>query len=152
VSPPTVRNNMASPTTVRMSPTTSMLQSQLSQMQKKKEERHNQGPMNSQEVPPPPTPQTLRRTNSCAQPHLRARLGSATPTFNELQFKYSGHGASPVSDRDYQKEARNTVVGELSSYLSNRYEKYNFSSPALEECSKHPRYLVPGKSRVSRRA
>ena len=106
--PPTVRSNMTSPTTVRMSPTSQMLQSQLSQL-KKMEER----PVR-EETAPPATPQTLRRNNSFAQPQMRSRLGSHTPTFNELQFKYGARGPSPVTDREYQKEARNTVVGELA--------------------------------------
>ena len=106
--PPTVRSNMTSPTTVRMSPTSQMLQSQLSQL-KKMEER----PVR-EETAPPATPQTLRRNNSFVQPQMRGRLGSHTPTFNELQFKYGARGPSPVTDREYQKEARNTVVGELS--------------------------------------
>ena len=101
VSPPTVRS------TVRMSPTSQMLQSQLSQL-KKMEER----PVREETVPPA-TPQSLRR-NFVQQPHLRGRLGSHTPTFNELQFKYGTRGPSPVTDREYQKEARNTVVGELA--------------------------------------
>ena len=108
VSPTTVRSNMTSPTTVRMSPTSQMLQSQLSQL-KKMEER----PLR-EETAPPATPQTLRRNNSYVQPQLRSRLGSHTPTFNELQFKYGARGPSPVTDREYQKEARNTVVGELA--------------------------------------
>ena len=108
VSPPTVRNNMTSPTTVRMSPTSQMLQSQLSQL-KKMDER----PVR-EETAPPATPQTLRRNNSFVQPQMRSRLGSHTPTFNELQFKYGARGPSPVTDREYQKEARNTVVGELA--------------------------------------
>ena len=116
VSPPNGRNNMASPSTVRMSPTTNMLQSQLAQMQKKKEDRQNQPPIQRQEITPQPTPQTLRRTSSGVQPQMRGRLGSHTPTFNELQFRYGAHGPSPVSDKDYQKESRNTVVGELSRY------------------------------------
>jgi len=110
VSPPTVRNNMTSPTTVRMSPTSQMLQSQLSQL-KKMDER----PIR-EETAPPATPQTLRRNNSFVQPQMRSRLGSHTPTFNELQFKYGARGPSPVTDREYQKEARNTVVGELASF------------------------------------
>ena len=114
VSPPNGRNNMASPSTVRMSPTTNMLQSQLAQMQKKKEDRQNQPLIPRQEITPQPTPQTLRRTSSCIQPQMRGRLGSHTPTYNELQFRYGAHGPSPVSDKDYQKESRNTVVGELS--------------------------------------
>ena len=110
VSPATVRSNMASPTAVRMSPTTQMLQSQLSQL-KKSEER----PERREEDIPPATPQTLRRNNSYVQPQMRTRLGSHTPSYNELQFKYGPNkGPSPVSDRDYQKEARNTVVGELA--------------------------------------
>ena len=106
--PPTARSNMTSPTTVRMSPTSQMLQSQLSQL-KKMEER----PVR-EETAPPATPQTLRRNNSFVQPQMRSRLGSHTPTFNELQFKYGARGPSPVTDREYQKEARNTVVGELA--------------------------------------
>lgn len=87
-----------------------MLQSQLSQL-KKSEER----PERREEDIPPATPQTLRRNNSYVQPQMRTRLGSHTPSFNELQFKYGPNkGPSPVSDRDYQKEARNTVVGELA--------------------------------------
>ena len=110
VSPATVRSNMASPTAVRMSPTSQMLQRQLSQL-KKSEER----PERREEDIPPATPQTLRRNNSYVQPQLRSRLGSHTPSYNELQFKYGPNkGPSPISDRDYQKEARNTVVGELA--------------------------------------
>ena len=74
----------------------------------------NHLPVIREETAPPATPQTLRRNNSFVQPQMRSRLGSHTPTFNELQFKYGARGPSPVTDREYQKEARNTVVGELA--------------------------------------
>ena len=53
-----------------------------------------------------------------AMPHRNdlRHWNTKTPTFGELQFRYGKDykSPSPVLDRDYQKEARKTVVGELS--------------------------------------
>ena len=92
-----------------------MLQDQLDRMQSR------QVPVRNQVVPETPRP-SLDRRNSYSD-NIRTRLvnKAKTPTFGELQYKFSGsrHSPSPLSDRDYQKEARQTVVGELSGFGNN---------------------------------
>ena len=113
------RNGTVSPATVRttqMSPTPAMLQNQIDRLQTRKDV-----PIRNQERPqPPPTPSFNDRRNSySAAENIKARMvnKTKTPTFGELQFRYGNdrtHSPSPVLDKDYQKEARQTVVGELS--------------------------------------
>ena len=112
------RNGTVSPSTVRttqMSPTPAMLQNQIDRLQTRKDV-----PIRNQERPQPATPQFNDRRNSySAAENIKSRLvgKTKTPTFGELQFRYGNertHSPSPVLDKDYQKEARQTVVGELS--------------------------------------
>ena len=93
--------------------TPSMLQSQLERLQ----DTSRRPPVRNQEQPQP----GMDRRNSYAAPaadNIRSRMvnKTKTPTFGELQFRYGKDykSPSPVLDRDYQKEARKTVVGELS--------------------------------------
>jgi len=118
-SPQTVRYGTTSTSVSRngqMSPTASMLQSQLSQMQNRKEERKSL-PMRNESVEDQ-RPAFSRSNSVQAQDNIRGRLvqKAKTPTFNELQHRYGKHSPSPVLDKDYQKEARQTVVGELSRF------------------------------------
>lgn len=61
----------------------------------------------------------FQRSSSVAADNIKSRLvnKTKTPTYNDLQHRYGNkHSPSPVLDKDYQKEARQTVVGELSRY------------------------------------
>lgn len=91
-----------------------MLQDQLERMQTR------QVPVRNQVVETPRP--NLDRRNSYSD-NIKTRLvnKAKTPTFGELQHKFgnSRHSPSPMSDRDYQKEARQTVVGELSGFGNN---------------------------------
>ena len=117
----TVRYGTASPSISRNSqmspvPTASMLQNQLSQIQNRKTEER-QMPVRNQSVEKQRP--GFERSTSVAADNIRGRLvqKTRTPTFNDLQFKYGNkqtRSPSPVLDKDYQKEARQTVVGELS--------------------------------------
>ena len=95
------------------SPTASMLQAQLAVLQTR--ERRTSPAQEERPAPPPD------RRNSYSD-RIASRLVQKprTPSYGELQARYSGtrHSPSPapVLDRDYQKEARQTVVGELASY------------------------------------
>jgi len=119
----TVRYGTASPSISRNSqmspvPTASMLQNQLSQIQNRKTEER-QMPVRNQSVEKQRP--GFERSTSVAADNIRSRLvqKTRTPTFNDLQFKYGNkqtRSPSPVLDKDYQKEARQTVVGELSRY------------------------------------
>ena len=121
-----VRNGTASPVTVRngqMSPITTptMLQSQLDKMHQRKEEDRRKVPSRNQvEQQVPMTPSFDRRNSYSASDNIKSRLVSKikTPTFGELQYRFGkeAKSPSPVLDKDYQKEARQTVVGELSRY------------------------------------
>ena len=102
------RNGTASPL---LSPSPAMLQDQLDRLQTRNV------PVRNQVVAETPRP-SMDRRNSYSD-NIRTRLVSKakTPTFGELQFRFGSnnrHSPSPLSDRDYQKEARQTVVGELS--------------------------------------
>ena len=101
---------------VRNSPSPAMLQDQLERIQARKEEERRTVPVRNQVVVETPRP-SLDRRNSYSD-NIRTRLVSKakTPTFGELQSRFGSnrHSPSPLSDRDYQKEARQTVVGELS--------------------------------------
>ena len=107
------RNGAASPL---LSPSPAMLQDQLDRMQTRKEEERRNVPVRNQVVAETPRP-SLDRRNSYSD-NIRTRLVSKakTPTFGELQSRFGSnrHSPSPLSDRDYQKEARQTVVGELA--------------------------------------
>merc|ERR1712243_548815 len=97
-----------------------MLQNQIDKMQEKKNEVRNV-PIRNQ-VEPPPTPSFDRRNSYSAAENIKSLVNKTkTPTFGELQYKYGkdAKSPSPVLDKDYQKEARSTVVGELSSYGGN---------------------------------
>ena len=102
-----------------MSPLTvaspAVLQDQLERMQTRTV------PVRHQVVAESPRP-SLDRRNSYSD-NIKSRLLSKakTPTFGELQYKFGNnrHSPSPMSDRDYQKEARQTVVGELSGFGNN---------------------------------
>ena len=110
------RNGTVSPATVRpqqMSPTPVMLQNQIEKLQTNKREV----PIRNQEIPV--QHHQDRRNSYSAADNIRSRMvnKTRTPTFGELQFRYGPdkhHSPSPVPDKDYQKEARQTVVGELS--------------------------------------
>ena len=116
------RNSTASPSVVRMgqqsAPQASMLQNQIDKMQAKKDEVRSVPIRNQAE--PPPTPSFDRRNSYSAAENIKSRLvnKTKTPTFGELQYRYGkdAKSPSPVLDKDYQKEARSTVVGELSRY------------------------------------
>merc|ERR1712142_764189 len=88
-------------------------------MQNRKTEER-QTPLRNQSVEEPRP--GFVRSNSVAADNIRARLAqkTRTPTYNDLQHKYTyankNKSPSPILDKDYQKEARSTVVGELSSY------------------------------------
>ena len=101
------RNGAASPL---LSPSPAMLQEQLARLQTRNV------PVRNQVVVETPRP-SLDRRNSYSD-NIKSRLVSKakTPTFGELQSRFGSnrHSPSPLSDRDYQKEARQTVVGELS--------------------------------------
>jgi len=120
VSPQTVKYGTSAPRNTQMSPvpTAGMLQNQLSQMQNRKtEERHM--PMRNQSVEEQRP--AFERSSSVAADNIRSRLvqKTKTPTFSDLQHRYTygnKHSPSPVLDKDYQKEARQTVVGELSRF------------------------------------
>ena len=66
------------------------------------------------------TPSFDRRNSYTAADNIKSRLVNKvkTPTFGELQYRFGkdAKSPSPVLDKDYQKEARQTVVGELSRY------------------------------------
>jgi len=122
VSPQTVKFGSSVPRNSQMSPvpTASMLQNQLSQMQNRKMEER-QTPVRNQRAEEP-RPAFVRST-SVAADNIRSRLAQKapkTPTYSDLQHKYTyankNKSPSPILDKDYQKEARQTVVGELSSY------------------------------------
>eukprot|EP00090_Calanus_glacialis_P035764 TRINITY_DN61007_c0_g1_i1.p1 TRINITY_DN61007_c0_g1~~TRINITY_DN61007_c0_g1_i1.p1 ORF type:complete len:937 (-),score=246.05 TRINITY_DN61007_c0_g1_i1:81-2597(-) len=121
VSPPTVPYGTSSNSAPRKSqmspvPTASMLQNQLSQMQNRKTEER-QMPIRNQSVEEQRP--VFQRSSSVAADNIKSRLvhKTKTPTYNDLQFRYGNkHSPSPVLDKDYQKEARQTVVGELSRY------------------------------------
>ena len=111
-SPPPARQVTVSPGP-GLAATPSMLQSQLERLQ----DTSRRPPVRNQEQPQP----AMDRRNSYAAPaadNIRSRMvnKTKTPTFGELQFRYGKDykSPSPVLDRDYQKEARKTVVGELS--------------------------------------
>ena len=95
-----------------------MLQDQLDRIQTRKEEERRNVPVRNQVVVETPRP-SLDRRNSYSD-NIKTRLVSKvkTPTFGELQYRFgtNRHSPSPLSDRDYQKEARQTVVGELSGF------------------------------------
>ena len=122
VSPQTVKFGSSVPRNSQMSPvpTASMLQNQLSHMQNRKMEER-QTPVRNQRAEEP-RPAFVRST-SVAADNIRSRLAQKapkTPTYSDLQHKYTyankNKSPSPILDKDYQKEARQTVVGELSRY------------------------------------
>ena len=146
-----------------MSPITtpSMLQNQLDKMQQKKEEdRRNVPSRNQMEQQVPMTPSFDRRNSYTAADNIKSRLVNKvkTPTFGELQYRFGkdAKSPSPVLDKDYQKEARQTVVGELSRYemsscfCHSGHLKMCYIS-ATVAISKHPGFLDEG-SRVSLQA
>ena len=75
-----------------------------------------------------PRPSLDRRNSYSDNIKTRLLTKAKTPTFGELQYKYSNsrHSPSPMSDKDYQKEARQTVVGELSG-LGNSFQASRIS-------------------------
>ena len=102
-----------------MSPTPVMLQNQIEKLQPRKEEVRSVPIRNQVEQQSYPRPNYDRRNSyNGAADNIKSRLvnKTKTPTFGELQFRYGKDykSPSPVLDKDYQKEARSTVVGELS--------------------------------------
>jgi len=98
-------------------PSTSQLHNQLNNMMRRKEDNN----INNRAM-------SLSRQSSRDSVSRRNSLinGRETPTFRELQNRYGSPttpnefvliaGKTPLSDVDYQKTARNHVVGELASF------------------------------------
>ena len=111
------RNSPAKFTSGKLSPTPAMLQNQIESLKPKKEEESINIPVRNQI-----NPSYDRRNSYTAAENIRSRMmpKTKTPTFGELQFRYGkdykspSPAPAPVLDKDYQKNARQTVVGELS--------------------------------------
>ena len=109
------RNSPAKFASGKLSPTPAMLQNQIESLKPKKEEESINIPVRNQI-----NPSHDRRNSYTAAENIRSRMmpKTKTPTFGELQFRYGkdykSPSPAPVLDKDYQKNARQTVVGELS--------------------------------------
>ena len=109
------RNSPAKFVSGKLSPTPAMLQNQIESLKPKKEEESINIPVRNQI-----NPSYDRRNSYTAAENIRSRMQpkTKTPTFGELQFRYGkdykSPSPAPVLDKDYQKNARQTVVGELS--------------------------------------
>ena len=109
------RNSPAKFASGKLSPTPAMLQNQIESLKPKREEESISIPVRNQI-----NPSYDRRNSYTAAENIKSRMmpKTKTPTFGELQFRYGkdykSPSPAPVLDKDYQKNARQTVVGELS--------------------------------------
>ena len=144
------RNSPATFASGQMSPTPAMLKNQMENLRPKREEESINIPVRNQINP------SYDRRNSCtAAENIRSRIlpKTKTPTFGELQFRYGkdykSPSPAPILDKDYQKNARQTVVGELSRYsFFFKIGLFYVLFVVLGEITRHLGFLE-GRNRVS---
>ena len=144
------RNSPATFASGQMSPTPAMLKNQMENLRPKREEESINIPVRNQINP------SYDRRNSCtAAENIRSRIlpKTKTPTFGELQFRYGkdykSPSPAPILDKDYQKNARQTVVGELSRYsFFLKIGLFYVLFVVLGEITRHLGFLE-GRNRVS---
>ena len=107
---------------MKQSPTSAMLENKIESLKPKREEESINIPVRNQI-----NPSYDRRNSYTAAENIKSRMmpKTKTPTFGELQFRYGkdykSPSPAPVLDKDYQKNARQTVVGELSRWDKSMY-------------------------------
>ena len=116
------RNSPAKFMSRKQSPTPTMLENKIESLKVKREDESINIPVRNQI-----NPSYDRRNSYSAAENIKSRMmpKTKTPTFGELQFRYGkdykSPSPAPVLDKDYQKNARQTVVGELSRCDKSMY-------------------------------